>query len=134
MSLRILVIDRLREVARQLDATASYAVLWEEGKLNWSDPIHVMRDADVTNSPRSALMTFRELEAKAKPNGSIFEIAPGRHCLVLPVPFKGKKVAVGCVFVLADDRLAYYMLRLGKLLLERDDYFSDGPGGPLDDV
>ena len=133
MSLRVLVVDRLREVARQLEATASYAALLEEGKLNWNDPIHVMRDPDVAISVRSTLMTFQDLAAKAKASGSAFEISPGRHCLLLPVPVKGQNVALGCVFVLADDRLAYYMLRLAKLLLQREDYFSEGSGRSLND-
>jgi hypothetical protein len=133
MSLRVVVVDRLREVARQLESTASFAVLSEEGQLNWADPVHVKRDADATASPRSTLMMFQELASKAKPSGSAFELSPGLHCLILPVPFKGKRVALGCVVVRADDRLAYYMSRLAKLLLQRDDYFSEGIGGPAGD-
>ena len=76
---------------------------------------------------------FQELAAKAKPSGSAFELSPGSHCLILPVPFKGKRVALGCIVVRADHRLAYYMLRLAKLLLQRDDYFSEGTGGTAGD-
>lgn len=129
MSSRILVLDRLGHVARQLEATASYAVLSEEGRLNWDDPVHVKRAGDAAAPPRDPMMMFRNLAAKASPSGSAFEISPGTHCLLLPVPFKGRRVALGCVVVRADDRLAYYMLRLGKLLLQRDDYFADGTGG-----
>jgi len=40
---------------------------------------------------------------------------------------------LGCIIVRADDRLAYFMLRLGRLLLQRDDYFSESTGGPAGD-
>lgn len=133
MSLRVLVIDRLREVTRQLEGTAAFAILSEDGQLNWSDPVHVKRDDDATTSPRSTLMTFQDLASKAKPSGSAFELSPGTHCLIFPVPFKGKRVAVGCVVVRADNRLAHFMLLLGKLLLQRDDYFSEGTGAPAGD-
>ena len=129
MSLRVLVIDRLREVTRQLEGSASFAILAEDGKLDWADPVHVKREDDATASPRSTLMMFQDLASKAKLSGSAFELSPGTHCLILPVPFKGKRVALGCVVVRADDRLAYFMLQLAKLLLQRDDYFSEGTGG-----
>jgi hypothetical protein len=45
----------------------------------------------------------------------------------------GKQVALGCVMVRADDRLAYYMLQLAKLMLQRDDYFSEGTGSSVGD-
>lgn len=129
MSLRVIVIDRLREVAHRLEATAAFAVLVEDGSVNWSDPVHVKRDEDATASPRSTLMMFRDLAPKATPSGAAFELSPGSHCLILPVPVKGQRAALGCIVVRADDRLAYYMLQLAKLLLQRDDYFSDGARG-----
>ena len=133
MSLHITVLDRLFEVARQLEATACYAVLVDDGHLNWSDPIHVKRDEDASASPRSTIMMFQELASKVKLTGSAFELSPGKHCLILPVPFKGKRVALGCLVVRADDRLAHFMLRLAKLLLQRDDYFSEGVCGAAGD-
>jgi hypothetical protein len=78
-------------------------------------------------------MTFQDLASKAMLSGSAFELNPGTHCLIFPVPFKGKRVALGCAVVRADDRLAYFMLQLAKLLLQRDDYFSEGTGGPAGD-
>jgi hypothetical protein len=133
MSLRILIVDRLQEVARKLEASSAYAVPWEDGKLNWADPIHVLRDSDVANSPRSALIVLKDLSAKSKRNGSAFEISPGIHALLFPVPFKGKQVALGCVMVRADDRLAYYMLQLAKIMLQRDDYSDEGVIDSTDD-
>src|SRR5260370_24850067 len=97
MSLRVLVVDRLQEVARELEATACYAVLWKDGKLNWSDPIHVMRHQDSGSLPGTTLTMFNELAPKAKSSGSVFELTPGNHCLVLPVPFEGKRLALRCV-------------------------------------
>jgi len=133
MSLRVLVIDRLLEVTRQLEGRAAFAVLSEDGHLNWADPVHVKRDDDAAASPRSTLTLFQELAVRAKPGGSAFELGPGTHCLILPIPFKGKRIALGCIIVRADDRLAYFMLRLGRLLLQRDDYFSESTGGPAGD-
>src|SRR4051794_30700074 len=97
MSLRVMVIDRLCEVTHQLEGTAAFAILLEDGQLNWADPVHVKRDGEPTASPRSTLIMFQDLALKAKLSGSAFELSPGTHCLIFPVPFEGKRAALGCV-------------------------------------
>lgn len=125
MSHRVLVCDRLRSVARELEASAAYAVLWEDGKWNWTEPVHVLRDRDPAHSPRSRLVTFQELASRCKMEGTAIEMSPGCHALLVPMQIKRVVIAVGFLVVQADDRLAYYMLRVANLLLQNyDDTFT----------
>ena len=132
MSLRILVLDRLRDVALKLEAREGYAVLWEEGRFNWDDPVHVLRNETAEVSPQGTLNTFKELAQKAWPSGTSIEMSPSppTHGLLIPVPIKGKRVALGFLIVQGGSRTAYFMLELARLQLQRDDYFSEGGPPP----
>ncbi|MGA2582917.1 MAG: hypothetical protein ABSG31_06535 [Tepidisphaeraceae bacterium] len=131
MSTRIIVLDRTKEVAGELEATESYAVLATADGFDWADPIDVIRPDAIEKTGFRGKMIFAQLGQQAKPTGGIFELSPSppQHCVIVPVPVKGKCMAMACFMVNGDDRTAYFMWKVATLLFQRADYFGGEEAG-----
>ncbi len=84
MASRLVISDRVLEVARKLEASGVCAVPATETDWDWSDPIIVLRDRDPLNTPKRMVAIMQQLLPSMKRGGLTFESGTGTICDLAP--------------------------------------------------